>query len=364
MKEFGTKAIEAMQEKLEKQQKPAEEESGTLGIEASALATEVLNLVDFAVAAKVLVMKEGAGKEFDVCGANLRDEFEDRTLKELYKQYLVEAFSGSNAATNQKLFDNLNKLALVLGLKPNEVMVVHNEIGSQIYRTYISKALKKGPLGTEETQFLASIKQVLGMEQDKCDELVREQQTGRVSVLIEQMFEKSAVIADDVRKMRDEAELYDVDLVADLQLSSFKRERLFLCELEDLVSTGELKADDMSALVDVAEPLHIAEDDAQRMLETSVQKRTSAGVLQAASSLRQNSRDGACAELERVVQFAALLPGTVADAKAVSASERSELYMLYQASQLSAGAADVESTAKLELLKSVMGLNAAASAPA
>jgi hypothetical protein len=155
-----------------------------------------------------------------------------------------------------------------------------------------------------------------------------------------------------------------VDLLKDLQLGTFKRERLFLCELEDLVESGELKADDMSALIEVAEPLHISEEDAQRMLETSVQKRTAAGVLQAASSLRQNSPDGARAELERMLQFAALLPGTVADAKAVSAGERSELYMLYQAGQLAAGTVNVEGTAKLELLKSVMGLAVAASAPA
>ena len=72
----------------------------------------------------------------------------------------------------------------------------------------------------------------------------------------------------------------------------------------------------------------------------------------------------ACAELERVLKFAALLPETSADAKAVSESERSELYMLYQASQLTAGAVTEESTAKLELLKSVLGLAAAASTPA
>jgi len=365
MKEFGTKAVDAMTAKMESQQQPDKtDDKGSINIEAPALSTEVLNLVDFAVAAKVIMVKEGAGKEFDACGANLRNEFEERTLKELYKQFLIEAFSGSNAATNQRLFDSLNRVALVLGLKSDEVAMIHNGVGSHIYRTYISKALKKGPLGQEETNFLSSIKEVLSMEQAKCDELVREQQTQRVSILIEQMFEKSQVIAEDVRKMRDEADLYEVDLLKDLQLGTFKRERLFLCELEDLVESGELKADDMSALIEVAEPLHISEEDAQRMLETSVQKRTAAGVLQAASSLRQNSPDGARAELERMLQFAALLPGTVADAKAVSAGERSELYMLYQAGQLAAGTVNVEGTAKLELLKSVMGLAVAASAPA
>ena len=374
MKEFGTKAVDAMQEKMAQQQgqapsgdDPYVDGTGSLGIEAgaaSSLSTEVLNLIDFAVAAKALVTKEAAGKEFEVCGANLRNEFSERTLKEVYKQYLIEAFSGSNAARNQRLFDNLNRLALVLGLESKEVMAIHNEIGSYIYRSYISRALQKGPLGQEETQFLSSIKEALGMEQEKCDELVREQQLNRVSVLIEQMFEKSAVVAEDVRAMRDTADLYDVDLEADLQVSTFKLERLFLCELEDMVDSGELKPDDMGALIELCEPLKISEEVAQRKLEETVQKRTSGGVLQAGAALRQDNSDDACAELERVLKFAALLPETSADAKAVSESERSELYMLYQASQLTAGAVTDESTAKLELLKSVLGLAAAASTPA
>ena len=202
------------------------------------------------------------------------------------------------------------------------------------------------------------------MEQEKCDELVREQQLNRVSVLIEQMFEKSAVVAEDVRAMRDTADLYDVDLADDLQVSTFKLERLFTCELEDMVDSGELKPDDMGALIELCEPLKISEEVAQRKLEETVQKRTSGGVLQAGAALRQDNSDDACAELERVLKFAALLPETSADAKAVSESERSELYMLYQASQLTAGAVTEESTAKLELLKSVLGLAAAASTPA
>ena len=36
-----------------------------------------------------------------------------------------------------------------------------------------------------------SIKEALGMEQEKCDELVREQQMERISMMVEGMFEES-----------------------------------------------------------------------------------------------------------------------------------------------------------------------------
>lgn len=359
MKQFGTKCVEAMEEKAQRQQSGEEDAKGDMNVDASSLATEVLNLVDFAVASKALATKEAAGKEFEVCGANLREEFELTTLKQVYKQYLIEAFSGGNAVMNQRLFDNLERASLVFGLEKNEVSIIHNEIGSYIYRNYISKALKKGPLGQEETNFLGSIKDALGMEEEKCQELVREQQQARVSILIEQMFEKSQVIAEDVRAMRDEADLYDVDLAVDLQLSSLKLERMFLCELEDLVDSGELQADDMGSLIELCEPLHIAEETAQRFLEETVQKRASGGVLQAAAAMRQQERDSAYAELERMLKFAALLPETTAETKAVSSGERNELFMLFQAGQLTKGGATAESAAALELLKGVLGLGAA-----
>jgi len=303
-----------------------------------------------------------------VCGANLREEFPERTIKELYKQFLIEAFSGADAAANQRLFNNLNRLALILGLEQGEIMAVHNEIGGMIIRNYVSKALKKGALGVEETNFLSSIKDALGMEQPVVDELVKDQQLNRVSVLIETMFEKDALLADDVREMRDTADLYDIDLVDDLQISQFKLERLFLCELEDVVDNDMVSADDMSAITEICEPLAISEEDAQRMLESTVSKRAASGLLQAAALLRQGASEAACTELTSMLKYAALLDIT-ANAPSVSQNERNELYMLFQASQLTAGAdADVAdaaaSEAKLDLLKKVMSLSGAPAQPA
>jgi len=361
LKEFGTKAVAAMEAKAEQQQK-ADDGQGSLGMDASAIATQCLNLVDFAVAAKALVTKEAAGKEFEVCGANLREEFELTILKQLYNSYLVEAFSGSDSAANQRLFDNLNRLALVLGLSEEEMTAINNSVGGQIYRNYISKALRKGPLGQEETNFLGAIKDTLNMEQAKCDQLIREQQLNRVSFMLEAMFEKSNVKADDVREVRDQADLYDIDLVDDLDVPMTKLEKLFQCELEDLVDTGELKPDDMSALIELCEPLHVSEDSAQRMLEETVQKRVSGGVLGAHASLLQDNAKLGFSELERVLKFAVLIPDIVAETKAVSQGERSELFMLFQAGQLSAKSDPAESAAKLEQLKSVLGLAAAVQA--
>jgi len=356
MRGFAQKAMDAMQEKAEKQQKAQEEgKSGSLGVDDSPISAEITHLLDFATASKALVTEDGK----DVIGADLRGEFAASALKELYKQYLVEAFSTSNAEQNERVFNNLPRLTLVLGLTAKEVELIHNEIGSRIYRQYISKAIKKGPLGAEETQFLGSIKQVLGMQESLCQELIKDVQLNYVSILVESMFEKSSVLAEDVRKMRDTADLYDIDLAGDLQIPSIKLERMFLCELEDLVDSGELRPDDLSPIAEVCEPLHISEGKAQALLEETVQKRVSGGILQAAACMRQSEKDGAISELGRALKYAALLESD-ASVPAVSEGERSELYVLYQSSVLASGVADGQE--QLDLLKALLKLGAAASA--
>ena len=359
MQVFGDTAVKALEEKAKKQQAAQEgNEQGKMEMEAETeLTKEINSLVEFAVASKALATKEVDGEEIEVIGASLAGDYEKATLKELYRQYLVEAFSGGNAAQNEKVFGNLSRLALVLGLEAREVSEIHNQIGSLIYRQYISKALQKGPLGSQETTFLASIKDALGMEQDKCDELIRDCQIQRVSLMIEKMFEMPQVLAADSREMRDAADTYDVDLVGDLKINSFRLERLFLCELEELVDSGELQPDNLGILEELCEPLYISEEKAAKMLEEIVGKRTSGGMLQAAADMRQGQGDRACDEITRFLKFAALLDGTVAEQKQVAERERNELFMLYSASLANKGGGDAtDDKAKLELLRQVMGM--------
>jgi len=355
MKVIGTKAMDALEQKARAQQTGDREGPGKLGIAESALAMHVLDLVDFAMASKTFVDKEVDGLVVETVGADLRGEFELASLKALYRQYLVDSFSGMKPEDNQRLLNSLDKVSLVLGLKAQEVRPIHDEIGTTIFRQYLSKALDQGPVTEQGRQFLVQIRQTLSMDQGRCDEIVRDCEVGHVSVLIETMFEKSSVVPVDVRRLRAAMDTFDVDLEADLSLSVFKLERLFLCELEDLVETDSLKSGEFGPIEELCEAFHVTESRASAILEQTVQKRASAGVLQAASLLRQAEHNAAVSELERVLKFAALLDVNV-DAPAVSSRERTELYLLYQASSLTSEPSKEAVTAHLELLKSVLGL--------
>ena len=136
---------------------------------------------------------------------------------------------------------------------------------------------------------------------------------------------------------------------------SVKLERFFIVELEDLLEDGVLKSDDLSALEELCESLHISEERAEEILTETVKKRASGGVLQAAADMRGGANDGAVKELMTVIKYASVL-GDVKAQCSVSSAERSELCMLFQASHLTSGMSDVERQEQVEVLKSVMGL--------
>jgi len=374
MKAFGTRAMEQLEEKLsggssrDTGDDPLINKGGSmagLGIEAGggSLSTEVLNLVDFAINARILmptkIQEDVNGtmveKDVEVIGTSLRGEFNVKALKELYRQYLIEAFSGQNSAQNARLFNNLNRLALVLGLEEEEVAAIHNELGSMIYRRYLSRALQTGLIGDRERSFLDSIRQALDMEQDKCDKLVREAEVNKVSDMVSNMFDRSQVNAETVREVRDTADTLEVDLLTDVVVTKSRLEKMFEVELEDLVESGELTLGDMGALEEICEALHVSEERAEEMLQEAVTRRCNTGALQAVALLRQGAEAAMMDELKKVLKFAAIAPYTV-EMPAVSMEEKQEVYMLFQANALTGGAPDEETKAQLELLKTMVGI--------
>ncbi|EOD11727.1 hypothetical protein EMIHUDRAFT_459736 [Emiliania huxleyi CCMP1516] len=375
MCEFGTRALEALQEAQKEAQKG--DSKGDKGI-GGAVSSEVLNLVDFALAARVLTPQSADGVETEVAATSLKGKFEQRALNELYRQYLIEAFGGSDEAQNQRLLTSLGRLALVLGLESHEVNKVHNELGSIIIRRYAGNAIKAGPLGAKEMQFVDSIRATLELPQDRIDALLRDVRLNRVAALIEAMFEKSNLNSDEIRKVLSEADLLEVNLRDDLDVPKARLEKMFSIEMEALIEGDELTADDSSALLELCESLQIEEERAAALVDEAVSKRCTGGVLQATACMRRGASTEVVKELDRALKFARLSPSSVA-LPSVGENEKGELYLMYQAraeaafqpagsplppsplapqaNSAAASSPTAQSVADLELLKTVIGIS-------
>ena len=116
---------------------------------------------------------------------------------------------------------------------------------------------------------------------------------------------------------------------------------------------------DLGAIEELAESLHVEDADAQKLLVKLVTERCSSGLLQATADLRGSDQPAAATELGRVLKFAGLAPEVAEGGVAlpsISAAEKQELFLLYQANSLTAGEADASKAESIALLKEVLGL--------
>lgn len=329
-----------------------------LGIDAGGLPIELSNLVDFytrnGLVKEEEVEIEGEKKTVQRYTTTLRNQLDPKVYNELYKQYVIQCFSAQTRAEKQRLFSSLDQLGCILGMNEDEVGKIHSEIGTVIYKNYISQALLKGPLEEKDLEFLKNIQSMLSMKEDHCVKLMKDAKESRISVLFEQITAQPKVLPETVKRMRELAAALEVDFERDLHISADQRSKLFSVEIDAAIENGTLHADDQGLIAEIQTSLRVSDEAARSVLLKCIQRKTSSLLIQAAASLRQNRSDTAVSELKTMMRYGKLLPSKI-DAPAVSMTEKQELYLLYQADVITDGAVDDASREKINLLKTLFG---------
>lgn len=329
-----------------------------LGIDAGGLPIELSNLVDFYVRNGLVkeeeIEVEGDKKTITKYPVSLRGDLQPKVYNELYKQYVIQCFSAQTRGEKQRLFSALDQLGSILGMQENEIGKIHAEIGTVIYKNYVSQALLKGPIEDKDMEFLTNIQNMLSMKPDQCQKLLRDAKENRVSVLLEQIFSQPKVLPETVKRMRTVAESLGVDIVKDLKVSAEQRGKLFGVEIDAAIDTGALSADNQSMVQEVKQSLQIEDEAAKSILLNCIQRRTLSHLVQAAASLRQDRSESAVAELKTMLRYGKLLPAKV-NAPAVSVTEKRELYLVFQADVITDGVVDDKAREQVNLLKTMFG---------
>ena len=329
-----------------------------LGIDAGGLTIELSNLVDFYVRNGLIkeqeVEVEGEKKTVTTYPVSLKGELQPKVYNELYKQYVVQCFSAQTRGEKQRLFAALDQLGSILGMTEDEIGKIHAEIGTVIYKNYVSQALVKGPLEDKDSEFLTNIQKMLSMKEDQCEKLLKDAKENRVSVLLEQIYGQPKVLPESVKKMRYTAQALGVDLVKDLAVPAEQRGRLFGIEIDAAIDTGMLTADNQELVAEAQEGLQVDDAVAKEVLLSCIQRRTLSHLVQATASLRQSRSESAVAELKTMLRYGKLLPAKV-DAPAVSTTEKQELYLLFQADAITDGNVTEAAKEQANLLKTMFG---------
>lgn len=332
----------------------------TLGIDAGGLPIELSSMVDFYVRNNLIVQEEveveGQKRTVSKYPITLRGEIPPKVYNELYKQYLIQCFSASSRGEKQRLFAALDQLGSILGMTEDEVASIHANIGSLIYKNYVTQALSKGPVEDKDVEFLNNIQRMLSMKEEQCQSIMKDAKESRVSVLLEQIFAQPKVLPESVKKMRETARLLEVDIVKDLSITEEQRGRLFGIEIDAAIDRGELTAENQGLIQEVQEGLQLGDEKAREIVLGCIQKRSLSHLVQAAASLRQERSETAVAELRTMLRYGKLLPAKV-KAPAVSLSEKQELFLLFQAFVITDGAMTDQAREQIELLKMMFGFS-------
>lgn len=329
-----------------------------LGIDAGGLPIELSNLVDFYVRNGLTkeeeVEEDGEKKKVTTYPVSLREDLQPKVYNELYKQYVIQCFSAQTRGEKQRLFSALDQLGSILGMTEKEIGKIHSDIGTVIYKNYVSQALLKGPVEEKDKEFLTNIQNMLSMKAEDCEKLMKDAKDNRVSLLLEQIYAQPKVLAETVKRMRSIAIALEVDLVKDLKVSAEQRGKLFGVEIDAAIDTGDLSGDNQGLLKEVQDSLHVEDGEAKKILLGCIQRRTLSHLVQAAASLRQDRSETAVAEMRTMLRYGKLLPAKV-NAPAVSVSEKRELYLLFQADVITDGVVGDRAKEEVDLLKTLFG---------
>jgi hypothetical protein len=260
---------------------------------------------------------------------SLEGIFPKKIISEMYRDYLAECFSVKSQSEKRKLFNNLNQLGPILGLNTVEIEEIHSNVGSLVYKQYLSQALKKGFLDKSDMAFLSNIQMTLSMNSKKCSEFIREAKRNKIALLAENIFVTPKINPLRITEMRKLAKQLGVDLVKDIDVSVEQRSKMFKIEIDSEIEKGTISTQNQELINEIQESFGVEDSLARKILSNSISSQCENYLLNAVGSLRKGSTTEAIEEIEKMLNYGNLLPNYVNNPIA-SKKERNELFSLYQ----------------------------------
>jgi hypothetical protein len=349
-----------------------------LGIEVgNSTGNELINIVDFYTKNGVFVEKDkviNKTKQKTLCGQNGRKEnknfsksrieyiypvnlegsFQKKITSDMYRDYLVDCFSAKTQNEKRKLFYNLEKLGPILGLNKNEIENVHTNVGSLVYKQFLSQSLNKGFISKPDMAFLSNIQNTLSLTGEQCSDFIREAKRNKISFLIEGIFSSPKIDSNKVSELRETTKQLGVDLSNDLEISNDQRSKLFRVEIDAAIEKGLIDNENQQLIKDIQLSYGLNDDLSKKILVEIISQRCENYLLNAIASLRRNSMSNLVSEVEKMLNFGTFLPVYIKNS-IISKKERMELFSKYQIENNSSLSEDVFSK-KIDLLKIMLGI--------
>lgn len=315
----------------------------------------ILDMLDYATRCNSFVTKEVDGETVTTTGASIRDIKEDQA-RNIYRNFLESVYQCTNQTISDKLYTNLDKLALLLNLGPLDRKNINEAIGKTIYDQYMQPALAKGRLTVDDHEFLESINEDLSLSKHYSDLLYRQNEIKAVKSVTDAIFMKSEMRMDDVEKALFVADLHNVNLHTEVHLEKVSREAMYEVVIQYLIAARALQPGNLRAIGDYSEELHIPPQRGFELFSDYVEENIENHLVSAYSMMEHQFIEQALKDLKEVVKFASAHDVELSAGWTLPDRVKSQMFMLYAGEPPAEGVTEEEQREQQEVLKRVLGL--------
>jgi len=326
------------------------------GIRGSQLMTELCKVSDYYINNKVVREGKNVLPE-DAYPVTVGKWIEDKTKEEMYGIFAWNAVTCQNGAYRDKWQAAKPHVGRILGLNEDQMQKVMVRMVSRWANMFIKQKISEnGKLGDEEVSTLTNwVPTFFGIDKDVTKDMVQSANKGVLQSKVLRLINQPKVTPEDVAKLREEVDTWDLALQKDLELTRPQLRSLFRVEVTAMLEdTSKTNAEKQDAIASSRESFGLGDTEAESEMQDLLKARTRGCLVNAVGDLLQGNESMAVQEMQRLellAEFASSMEGLKLNLDwDVAPSMRKQLVKTYASSPLGDGKANVE------LLERTLGL--------
>jgi len=326
------------------------------GVRGFELMIELTKIVDFYLGNQVVVQMKDMPPEYPV---TVGKQMDDKTKEEIYGIFAWNAITCQDSASRDTWTRAKPHVGGILGLSEKAQEKVLVRMVSRWANMFIKQKIgEQGKLSEEDISTLTNwVPMFFGIDKDVTKDMVQGANKGLLVSKALRLLNQPAVTPDDVQRLREEVDSWDLRLEKDLELTRPQLRAFFRVEvtagLEDPDLTNDQKQD---LLAGSREAFGLGDEEAGEELADLMQARCRGCLVNAVGDLMQGNQAQAVKEMQRfelLASFASASEGLELRADwDVAPAMKEKLIRLYESSPLGSG----DRAPDVRLLETTLGL--------
>jgi len=277
------------------------------GVRGFRLMTELTKVVDFYLGNKVMVQMTDMPAEYPVTVGKM---LEDKVKEEMYGIFAWNAITCQDSGSRDKWERAKPHVGGILGLSPEDMQKVLVRMVSRWCNMFIKQRMQEsGQLSEEDISTLTNwVPMYFGIDKDVTKDMVQGANKGMLVGKALRLLNKPVVMPEDLQKLRDEVEAWDLRLEKDLELTKPQLRSFFRVEVTAMLEDPDLSNEQKQDSIDSSrESFGLGTEEAAEELRDLLSSRCRGCLVNAVGDLMQGNSNQAVTEMQRLELLASFV---------------------------------------------------------